>query len=99
MATYNELYQISTGEILSDLRERVAVAALVKAELVSSEVSPPQSRLEWAREALNDPLGKVGFLLNYMLAVDNAATVAAITGVSDAALQTRVNTAVDKLFT
>jgi hypothetical protein len=98
MASYIDLYTIATGDSGADLRSKMSVAASIKAELISQEVSPTATRLDWAIETLEDPRSKVNLLLNYLLAADNALTVNAIETASDAAIQTRVNSAVDSLY-
>ncbi len=97
-AQYLEIYGIATGDDGANLRAKITVCAAIKAHAISLEVGPSQTRADWAREALENPQSKVELLLNYLLAADNTLTVGQITGASDAAIQTRCDSAIDDLY-
>ena len=95
MATYTELYGIRSD---SALRNRVTVGCIVAAEAVRNESDQTvnhANRLIWAALVFANPEHEAERMLWAILAQNNAATVAAITGASDATLQTAVNAAVN----
>lgn len=94
MATYEELFDIANTDSL--LSNRIAVAVSIKATALV-DGTPSAGQLVWATEALQNPRSKVKEVLHYILATDNAATVAQIEGASDSTIQTRCNSAVDAL--
>lgn len=51
-----------------------------------------------ARDALRAPREQTDVVQYYVLAANSSATTSAITGASDATIQTNVDDAVDKLF-
>lgn len=95
MATYAELFDLRSNDAL---RNRVAVAAVVKAQTLLDLASPTAAQVEWAKATLANPIGISGDLLNYVLAANKGASVAAIIGATDAAIQTNVDAAADKLL-
>jgi hypothetical protein len=96
MATYTELRAIIGSADGDDLKKKIEVAIVIKAQtLVDGTPSPGQ--LTWASEALDAPSSKVSQVMNYMIASNNTAAVAAITGATDATIQTNCDAAVDAL--
>lgn len=95
MASYQELYDLRSD---STLRNKVAVAVAVKAQTLLDGASPTAGQVAWANNAISNPVGKADTLMNYVLAANKALTVAQITGATDAAIQSNVNSAVDKLI-
>lgn len=95
MATYTELFDLRSD---SNLRNRVAVAACVKAQSLLALASPTAKQVQWAVAAIADPIGHADDLLNYVLAANRAATVAQIQAATDTALQTQVDAAADKIL-
>lgn len=95
MATYAEIFDLHSN---SALRNRVAVACIVKADAIRQLASPTAQQIAWASALLQDPYPLSLRVFWAVLAANNAATVAQITGATDAQLQTAVNNAVDKLF-
>lgn len=90
MATYTELFGQYSN---SDLRNRVSVACLVAAQAITVEagsVTNHANRLLWAKATFSNPNAEAERMLMAVLAANNTATVAQITGVTDAALQTLV---------
>ena len=94
MATYLELFALRNH---SELRNRVAVAVVIAATAIKEEAPPVESRLEWARAALANPEAVAKQVWNSVLAQNESATVAAITGATDATIQTAVDAVVDLL--
>lgn len=97
MATYAELLEIRDGEAGAALRQRVRIAVIVAADLIRQETPAVAPRRAWARATLADPQTAADQMLWAILAQNRAATVAQITGASDATVQTAVNAAVDLL--
>lgn len=76
---------------------KITVALMVKANLLA-KAAPSAAQKDFAVAALRDPGTYLVTVLNYILADYNTATVAAITGATDAQVQTAVNAAVDTLL-
>ena len=95
MASYIELRQLF-GD--GDLRNRVEVACIVAAETIRVEAVGTDNhanRVIWAKAAFSNPNVIRERMLMTLLAANKDETVATITGVSDSALQTLVDAAVD----
>lgn len=96
MAAYTELYSLFVD---ASLRNKIQVAAAVKAYQILQEATPSQSRKDWAVKAMTAGQGEADYLLRYVLAANKDLTVQLIQSATDAAIQTQVAAAVDKLFT
>lgn len=95
MATYAELITASTD---STLRDKIRVACVVAAEAVRTEaanVPNHTERLKWAQKVFQDPSIEALRMTWAVLAQNRTATLAQITGASDAAVQTAVDAAVN----
>lgn len=95
MATYIELRGLFSN---NDLLNRVEVATIVAAEAIRTEdagTTNHVNRLAWAKKTFANPNGVRNEMLMALLAANKDATVASITSVTDAALQTLVNAAVN----
>lgn len=95
MATYQELFDLRSNDAL---RNKVSVAVVVKAQSLLDGATPSAAEVAWANAAISNPVEKANVLLNYVLAANKSANVAAITGASDSAIQTNVDAAVDALI-
>jgi len=99
MATYIELFNLAGA---SALRNRVAVAYTIAAEAVRTEdegTANHANRILWAKGVFENPGTEAGRMLAAILAQNKDLTVAQIQGVTDAALQTAVNNAVNVFAT
>jgi hypothetical protein len=95
MATYMELRVLFND---SDLQDRVEVSCIVAAETIRTEdggTTNHANRLAWAKGAFEHPRGVRNEMLMALLAANKDATVAAIQGVTDSALQTQLDAAID----
>jgi len=95
MATYMELRQLFSD---GDLKNKIEVACIVSAEAIRTELaSVPNhdNRLLWAKAAFSNPNSIREQMLMALLAANKDSTVAAIQSVTDGALQTLVDEAVD----
>ena len=95
MATYTELRGIFDH---GELRNRIEVACVVAATAIRSEdagTTNHANRLVWARHVFSEPSMMSKRMHMALLGTNAGATVATITGVTDANLQTLVNAAVD----
>ena len=95
MATYTELFDLRVN---SSLRNRIAVAVTIAARAVMLEaVDVPNhaNRYKWAATAFSNPEGQADRFLWAALAANATATVAQITGATDAMLLSAVTAAVD----
>ena len=95
MATYQELRFLFAND---DLRHKIEVACIVAAEAIRTEeasVENHANRLLWAKAAFSNPSTVSKQLLMAMLATNKEAEVSAITGVTDALIQAKVDAAID----
>ena len=95
MAAYTELYDLFND---SALRNKVTVACLVAAETIRNEDGATENhanRLLWAKQAWQSPKSVGEQMLMATLAGNKDLTVQQITGASDAAIQTKVDAAVN----
>ena len=95
MATYTELYNLKSD---SSLRNRVAVAITIKSKDIIALETPTQDQKNWATKAITNPAEQADKIYNYLLADNASATVSQIQSATDAAIQTKVNTIIDKLI-
>ena len=95
MATYQELFDLRSN---SELRNKIAVAVVIKAQTLIDGASPTVAEITWSNNVLHNPIVKADEILNYVLAANNNATVAQIVGASDSAIQTNVDAAVNSLI-
>ena len=94
MASYTDLFGLRSDSVLIN---RIAVAVTIKAQVYVDGATPTADELTWASRVLNTPRPEAEKLLHYLVAKNNTATIAQITGSSDATLQTAVDGAVDAL--
>lgn len=95
MATYAELYDLRSN---SALRNKIAVACAIKAAALIDLEPPTAAQLAWAKATLGTPTAVADDVMNYVLAKNSGATVGQINAATDAAIQTHVNAAADKLL-
>ena len=98
MATYTELHNLRGSATVTALRQKISVAIAIKANLLAKLPTPTAPQVAFAKAALANPDSYQEIVLNYILADYNSQTTAAITGASDAAVQTAVNVAIDTLL-
>ena len=94
MATYIELLTAAND---NSLRQKVAVACVVAAEAIRVEdpaTANHAARLAWAKLVYQSPTVAGDKMMWPVVAQNKAAALAAITGASDAAIQTAVDAAV-----
>lgn len=95
MATYLEL--LTTSEDVS-LRKKIRVACFVAAEAIRTEADTTPNhaaRLTWAKDVFRNPEVEANRMIWVVLAQNRAATVSAILGATDAAIQSAVDAAVN----
>lgn len=95
MATYTELRTLF-GEDALRYKVRVAVIIAAQAQLVANPGSP--AGRAWALAVIDNPAEWGDKVLLTVLAANKAATVAQITGATDAAIQTAVDAVVGSLI-
>lgn len=98
MATYLEIFALASDPNITDLRKKIKVAIAVKAQLIAETPTTTAAQKSFAQAALRDPGAYEQLVLNYVLADNVALTTSQISGASDSAVQTAVNTAVDNLL-
>jgi len=95
MATYDELLLASEDP---GLRKKVKVACVVASEAIRVEntgTANHAARLTWAKAVFANPEQEAARMLWAVLAQNKSATLAQITGASDATVQTAVDAAVN----
>jgi len=95
MATYTDLYGLFAN---SELRNKMRVAVVVAAETIRAEDAGTDNhanRMAWAKNAFSNPDGAADGMLKALLAANKDLEVAQIMGASDAAIQTKVDAAVN----
>jgi len=95
MAALEELPTIFAD---SGLRNKVSAAICIKAHALITAETPAANQLAWAGQALRNTSGEVEWLLKYLIASVADLDVAQIASATDAAIQTRVNEAVDTVY-
>lgn len=93
MATLLELHDLFND---SDLLKKVSAALLIAVKTVLDGTPDAADRV-YAAKVFSDPHSEAHRVLKFVLAENNGATVAAITGASDAAIQANVDSAVPVL--
>lgn len=97
MATYTDLADIQENASYGALVQKIRVAAVIKAVALLDAATPTSAEVAWALSALDSPASAAESVSWYVIGANNSATVAQIVGASDAAVQTNVNAAVDKI--
>lgn len=109
MATYAQLYQVIGGEVegATDLRRKVAIAALISANLIatgadsgapfSQDAGKHDLRVLWAEQAFQGQESFFSQVFRSVVAANSSATQAQILTASDATIQSSVNAVVDTL--
>ena len=95
MATYQELLSAAQNDVL---RHKVRVGCLIAANTVMGEdvaTLNHSGRMAWARLVYENPATAGEKMLWAVIAQNSGAPLAAITGASDAAVQTNVNAAIN----
>lgn len=98
MATYTELHTLRGSSTANPLKEKIAVAIVIKANAISKLPTPTDGQRSFSIAALQNPTGYVDTVFNYILAEYKAVTTAQITEATDASVQTAVNNTVDTLL-
>lgn len=95
MATYAEIFDLRSNNAL---RNKIAVAVVVKAQTLIDLASPTAGQLSWANNAMNNPIASADKIMHYVLAANKSSTTSQISSASDSAIQTNVDAAADKLI-
>jgi hypothetical protein len=98
MASLLELYDYAQTPEYAALRKKIAVACAKKAKAIGDLASPTAEQVAWARSTLQAPDSAAGNVIHYVLAANAGATLAQISAATDAAIETAVGNAVDKLL-
>lgn len=98
MATLLELATIQEQSGWNDFHSGVIGAVLVKAASVIDEPTPNVGTLDWAKGATASPTIAADALVGYVVGTNSSASVTAILTANDAAIQSNVDAAVDKLY-
>jgi hypothetical protein len=95
MSTYTELFDLKNN---SALRNKIAVACVKKAQTLLDAATPTANEVAWSSNTLNNPIQQADKIMSYVLVANSTATVSQITGATDSAIQSNVDSAVDALI-
>ncbi len=95
MALYSELFELQKN---SALRNRVVIAASVKAQSLIDGGAPTAAQITWANDTLISPRSKADQLISYVLAANKGLSELQIRNASDADIQLNVDAAVNSLI-
>lgn len=95
MATYAELLSASEDPTLLNKVRVACVIAAEKVRVEATSVTNHTARLAWAKTVYASPESVMRRMLWAVLAQNQAATLAAILGATDATVQSAVDAAVD----
>lgn len=98
MATFQEIVNLRGSPDWDTLRNKVQVAAIIKAQAISEATTPSAELKSWARSALTSPQTVADVLTYYVVADNSSVPIANIISANDTAIQSAVNKAVDSLF-
>lgn len=98
MATYTELHALRGADTITALRQKITVALAIKANTIAKLPTPSAAQKAFAVAVLANPEIYLPTVLNYVLAEYSASATSAITGATDAQVQTAVNATVDTLL-
>ena len=97
MATYTQLATITSDAGFGAFYEKLRVAVVVKAAALLDGATPTAAEVTWALAALGNPSATANDIQWYVIAENKSASIAAIVGASDSAMQSNVDAAVDKI--
>lgn len=95
MATYEELFSLRNN---SAIKNKVTSAVVIAAETVMNEdggTTNHANRVIWAKGVFESPANEAGRMFWAVLAANSAASVSAIEGATDAAIQANVDDHID----
>ena len=95
MAAYTTLTPLIQND---NLKQQVRMAIAVSAVNITNESAATTNhaaRIAWAKQALTDPDAEYPRVIWYVLGANNTALVSAITGATDATVQSAVDAAVN----
>jgi len=79
----------------SAIRNKVDAAVIVAAQGILNETTPSTARKAWAAKAFANPRLETKRIVMSVLAANKSATLPAINGASDTAVQNNVNSAIN----
>ena len=98
MATYAELHALRGSTSISPLRQKISVAIAIKSNGLAKLPTPTAAQVAFAKAALANPDNYQELVLNYILAEYNTAATSAITGATDAQVQSAVDATINTLL-
>lgn len=98
MASLLELSDFAASSDYQTLNKKIVTAIAKKAVSIGNLTTPTTAQIEWCKAALAAPGLEARTIINYVLAANASATIAQIVGASDAAIETQVNAAIDKIL-
>jgi hypothetical protein len=98
MATLNDLYDAFQNKTFENLRRKIEVALLIKAQATLAAAGAPVARVTWAKSALTNIDSESRFIMNYLIGLNNSQSITNLSNDTDATVKTNVNTAIDTLY-
>lgn len=99
MATLNDLYDALQNQTFEQLRRKIEVAVLIKAQAVLAAAdTEPEERVVWAKRAIDNMGNESRVVLNYLIGLNNSQTVNNLANDTDNTIKTSVNTAINVIY-
>ena len=95
MATYTQLRDLSRNQQLADKIVTAIMVAIDTVRLEAGATPNHTERLAWAKVAVGDPISEAQRFTPLVLAKNKGVAASAISGASDAAIQTNVDDLID----
>jgi len=100
MATHIELFDAIADETFTNIRRRISVAVLKKAQaVIEAPTTHAYSKREWAKRVFFDLAEETERMLLYLVADYSHLTVNQIAAVDDSMTSTAVEATVDLIYT
>lgn len=98
MATLLELADFIGSPDYNTLTKKIKAAIVKKAVAISKLASPTAPQIRWAKEALANPNATAAVIIHFIIGEHAALTITQIKNAGDAAIETNVGAAVDKVL-
>lgn len=98
MATFLEIHNALNTSTLEDLRKKIWVAVLIKAQAIIINDDALASQKSWANSVLRNPNYETECLLHFVIGLNSGLTIAQMAGAADNSVQTAVNNAITALY-
>jgi hypothetical protein len=98
MANLNDLYDAIQNKTFENLRCKIEMALLIKAQATLAAVDAPESRKAWAKNVFNNSEPESQYVLKYIIGLNNSQNITNMSNDNDSTVKTNVNTTIDMLY-